>query len=105
MRQFDILRNPGRGHDAIPFLVVLQSSRFDRATTRFVAPLILARHANIQEHYLAPRFTVAGLDVVLDVFNLATVPVNRLQAPVATLADEQSRAKLIRALDELVSQA
>ena len=105
MAQFDVLKNPGRQRDAIPFVVVLQNSRFDRGTTRFVAPLILASLTRVAEHYLAPRFTIDGIEVVLDVFNLATLPVDRLGPPIASLADEESRAKLIRALDELVSQA
>ncbi len=105
MAQFDVLRNPGRQRDAIPFVVVLQSSRFDRGATRFVAPLILASQTRVAEHYLAPRFTIDGIEVVMDVFNLATLPVEKLGPPIAALADEASRAKLIRALDELISQA
>lgn len=100
-----MLRNPGRQREAIPYLVVLQSTRFEGATTRFVAPLILANQANVREHYLAPRFMIEGTLVVMDVFNLATLPVERLGQPVTALADEDSRARLIRALDELVSQA
>ncbi len=78
MRQFDVLRNPGRQREAVPYLVVLQSTRFEGAKTRFVAPLILASQANVREHYLAPRFMIEGTLVVMDVFNLATLPVERL---------------------------
>jgi toxin CcdB len=105
MAQFDVLKNPGRQQEAIPFVVVLQNARFDRSTTRFVAPLVLSKLADIVEHYIAPRFSIHGLEVVMDVFNLATLPVNCLGTPVASLADEKSRAKLMRALDEFVSQA
>ena len=105
MAQFDVFRNPGRQREAIPFVVVLQNARFDRGGTRFVAPLVLRETARIAEHYIAPRFIVAGLEVVMDVFNLATLPVGKLGLPVASLADEESRAKLIRALDEFISQA
>ena len=105
MSQFDVLRNPGRQRDTIPYVVVLQNSRFDLAGTRFMAPLILARLANVREHDLAPRFTVEGFEVVMDVFNLATLPVERLGPSIATLADDNSRARLVRALDELVGQA
>ena len=105
MRQFDVLRNPGRQRDTIPYVVVLQNGRFDRAATRFVAPLILARHANVREHYLVPRFTVEGVEVVMDVFNLATLPTERLGPPVASRVNEDARTRLMRALDELVSQA
>ena len=104
MAQFDILRNPGRQRDAIPYLVVLQNDRFDRVATRFVAPLILARQAAVREHWLAPRFVVEGIEVVMDVFNLATLPAERLGPPVGSLAGEDARARLMRALDELVSQ-
>ncbi len=105
MAQFDVLKNPGQQREAIPFVVVLQNARFDRSATRFVAPLVRSNLANIAEHYLAPRFTVNGVEVVLDVFNLATLPTDRLGTPVASLADEASRAKLMRALDEFLSQA
>ena len=105
MGQFDILRNPGRQRDTIPYVVVLQNDRFGRAATRFVAPLILASRITVREHWLAPRFVVDGVEVVMDVFNLATLPVERLGPPVGTLAGEDARARLMRALDELVSQA
>jgi toxin CcdB len=105
MAQFDVVKNPGREREAIPFVVVLQNARYDRGATRFVAPLVLSKLINIIEHYLAPRFTIHGVEVVLDVFNLATLPANRLGTPVASLADEESRAKLMRALDEFLSQA
>ena len=105
MAQFDVFRNPGRQRDAIPFVVVLQNARFDRAGTRLVAPLVRSEAARVVEHYLAPRFTVDGVEVVLDVLNLATLPADRLGRSIGSLADEESRAKLIRALDELISQA
>jgi hypothetical protein len=34
----------------MPFLVVLQSARFDRGATRFVAPLVLQTMAVTEEH-------------------------------------------------------
>ena len=105
MTQFDVHRNPGRQRDTIPYVVVLQSSRFDRSTTRFVGPLVMVRHAAVREHYLAPRFTVMGEEVMLDVFNLATLPAERLGKSIASLGDEDTRARVVRALDELISQA
>ncbi len=104
MAQFDVFRNPGRQRELIPFVVVLQNARFDRGGTRFVAPLVRSEVARIAAHYLAPRFIVADAEVILDVFNLATVPADRLGQPVASLADDESRARLGRALDEFVSQ-
>ncbi len=70
-----------------------------------MAPLVLRSAVATTESYLAPRFTVGGKAVFLDVFNLATVLAARLGDPVASLADEDSRAKLIRAIDEFTSQA
>ncbi len=105
MAQFDVFTNPGRQRDAIPYVVALQNGRYDRAATRLVAALTLRARLRIEAHWLAPSFIVAGQDVVLDVFNLATVPVSRLGAPVGSLADEASRMKLTRALDEFLSQA
>ena len=105
MPQFDVFTNPGRQVAVIPYVVVLQNGRFDRAGTRFVAPLVRADAARITEHYLAPRFTVQNTEVVLDLFNLATLPMDRLGRPIARLDDEESRAKLIRAVDEFISQA
>ena len=105
MAQFDVFRNPGRQREVIPFVVVLQNARFDRGGTRFVVPLVRSEAARVAEHYLAPRFTIEGVEVVLDMFNLATLPADRLGRPIGSLADEQSRVKLIRALDEFISQA
>jgi toxin CcdB len=105
MAQFDVFRNPGGRRDGIPFVVTLQNKRFEGGATRFVAPLVRHGIAAVEEHYLTPRFIVEGTDVVLDLFNLATVPRARLGAPIGSLADEQSRAKLTRALDEFLSQA
>jgi toxin CcdB len=104
MAQFDVFTNPGRQRNVIPYVVALQNVRYDRAT-RFVAALVLQASILIEAHWLAPVFTIAGQNVVLDVFNLTTVPAVRLGAPVASLADEDSRMKLIRALDEFLSQA
>jgi toxin CcdB len=104
MPQFDVFANPGRQRDTIPFVVSLQNTRFERAPTRLVAALISHHSIAVEEHYLAPRFIVQGQAVVLDLFNLATVPAARLGPVVASLADDNSRAALGRALDEFLSQ-
>jgi toxin CcdB len=102
--QFDVFRNPGRQRETIPYVVVLQNARFDRGRTRFVAPLIRADLVAVDLHALAPRFTIEGQAVIMDVFNLATLPRDRLGPLVASLNDDESPAKLIRALDELVAR-
>ena len=105
MAQFDVFANPGGQREAVPYVVVLQNDRYDRAATQLVAALASRAFLHVEAHWLAPFFSVAGQEVVLDVFNLATVPVSRLGRPVASLADEDSRTKLTRALDEFLSQA
>lgn len=105
MVQFDVHHNPGRQREAIPYVVVLQTDRLSRSATRFVAPLVRQSAAPVEVHYLAPRFIVDGTAVVLDVFNLATIPADRLGPPAASLADDESRTKLMRVMDEFLSTA
>ena len=40
MAQFDVHRNPGKNRDAIPFVVLVQSSLFDSYRRRVVVPLV-----------------------------------------------------------------
>ena len=53
-----------------------------------MAPLTLASQAGVREHSLASRFMIEGTLVIMDVFNLATLPVERPGQPVTALADE-----------------
>jgi len=46
MPQFYVHRNPGRGRAAIPYVVVVQSSRPDELPTRLVVLLVLPRPPN-----------------------------------------------------------
>ena len=87
------------------FFISLQSTRYENEVSRFVAPLFPATFLKARPSWIAPRVTVLGQTVALDIQNLATLPLRRLGSPVATLSDEDSRTKLIRALDEFLSQA
>jgi toxin CcdB len=40
MAQFDVHRNRGQNHDAIPYVVIVQSSIFDDYRRRVVVPLV-----------------------------------------------------------------
>ncbi|WP_161600887.1 CcdB family protein [Teichococcus oryzae] len=103
MPQFDVFANPGRQRDTISFVVSLQNTRFEREPARLVAALISRRAIAVEEHSLAPRFIVQGQAVVLDLFDLATVPAARPGPVVASLADDNSLAVLGRAPDEFLS--
>ena len=105
MPQFDVHRNPGQDRAAIAVVVSPRRARFDRAGTRLAAPLLRADGAGIAEHCLAPRFVVEGVTLLPDVFNLAMVPSARLGAAVALPGDETDSARIVRALDELLSRA
>jgi len=51
MAQFDVHRNLGKNHDAIPFVVIVQSALFDSYRRRVVVPLVRpweGQHAAIQ---------------------------------------------------------
>ncbi|WP_159997276.1 CcdB family protein [Roseomonas sp. 18066] len=104
MPQFDLFRNPGR-NPAIPFVVSLQSTRLERAAGRLVIPLVEPAALGAGEHWLTPGLTVAGRRLLANPFDLATVPLARLGSPVGRIEDEADRAALLRAVDELLSQA
>jgi len=104
MGQFSVYRNPGRNREVVPFVISLQNRRFERAAIRLVAALVVRKLGPAEEHPLAPRFMVRGQEVMLDLFNLASVMASRLGEPVAELADDESRGRIQRALDEFLSQ-
>lgn len=105
MAQFDVHRTSSR-QLSYPYVIVLQSRWFESASTRLVAALVEPRALQgWHDQRFAPRFAVEGLEVMLDLLNMASIPVSRLGTPVTRLDDDQSRAKIQRALDELLSQA
>jgi toxin CcdB len=106
MRQFDVHRAPGRPRADVPFVVVLQSRAFADHPRRLVAPhLATAGGVDAMFPRIAPRFTIDHQRVVLDVFQLQSVPRGVLGPPVASLADDDSALLIVDALDLLVSRA
>jgi toxin CcdB len=102
MAQFDVHRNPGRHRAAIPFVVVVQSRRFDGHLRRLVAPLLAAEPGAVWPE-LAPRFTIEGQAVVLDPLQLQTVPRDALGPAVASLAGDADASRIIAAIDAVLS--
>jgi toxin CcdB len=102
--QFDVFRSPGR-RESIPYVVSVQATRLERAASRLVLPLVEPAALGLEEHWLTPRVTVAGRQFLANPFDIATLPLARLGAPVASLADEESAARLLRAIDEFISRA
>jgi len=104
MAQFDVHRNGGRHRDAIPFVVVVQSSQFDGYRRRVVVPLVRASALEKTElPHFNPTFKIRGISVVLHPLEIVSVPVDQLGSKVGSLsADSQ---QIIAALDELLSRA
>ena len=106
MAQFDVHRNTGKQREAIPFVVVVQSSIFDSYRRRVVIPLVRRSHldnaAALTASPLNPAFTVEGLEVVLHPLEIVSVATDQLGEKIATLADEGDR--ITGALDELLTR-
>jgi toxin CcdB len=104
MAQFDVHRNPGRQRESIPFVVVVQSRRFDGHARRLVAPLIAAALPAAELYpELAPRFVIEGQRVVLDPLLLQTVPREVLGPVIASLAADADAARIVAAIDVVLA--
>ena len=104
MAQFDVHRYPGRGHDGIAYVVVLQSSYFDGYHRRVVIPLV--KKSGFGGNWPArfvPTLTVMGEQVVLVPLDVFSLPADKLGKPVASLADHGQQ--IIDAMDELTMRA
>lgn len=104
MAQFDVHRNTGKHRDAIPFVVVVQSSLFD-AYRRVVVPLVLQTMlgAGLARSDLNPVFVLEGKTVLLHPLEIVSVSRGGLGEVVGSLADDAPQ--ITRALDLLLSQA
>ena len=105
MAQFDVHRNPGRNRADIPFLVVIQSRRFDASRARIVAALRLGRDPPDDTAGLTPGFRVESLDVYLDPLQIASIPTATLGPVIASLAADASSDRIIAAIEAVTSRA
>jgi toxin CcdB len=104
MAQFDVHRNPGKHKDAIPFVVVVQSSQFDSYRRRVVVPLVRASAlGKISFAGFNPTFKIRGMSVVLHPLEMVSVPVDQLGEVVGSLEDKSQL--IVAALDELLRRA
>jgi toxin CcdB len=104
MAQFDVHRNIGKHKDAIPFVVIVQSSLFDDYRRRVVVPLVRRSVIGKLSHTsFNPTFKIRGTPVVLHPLEIVSVPIEQLGEHVGTLADESQQ--IVAALDELLSRA
>jgi toxin CcdB len=106
MAQFDIHANKGQHRSTIPFVVVIQSARFDDSRTRLVVALRPAPTAGpLADPTLTPVFSVAGKRVILDPLQIVAVPVSSLGRLVASVADDRSSGAIINAIDAVITRA
>ena len=107
MAQFDVHRNLGKQREAIPYVVIVQSSLFDSYRRRVVIPLVrrssLDNAAALVASSLNPAFTVEGIEVVLHPLEIVSVATDQLGEKVATLAQDGDR--ITGATDELLTRA
>lgn len=103
MPQFSIFPNPRRD-PAVAFIVQVQTTRFDRTRGRVTIALFHRHPKAPADHVLTPHLTVLGRPVYADPFDLATVPVDRLGAPLGILPEADQR-RIITAIDEMLSRA
>ena len=107
MAQFDVHKNIGKQSDAIPFVVLVQSSLYDGYGRRVVIPLVrrstLARTATFLDTPLNPVFAVKGIKVVLHPLEMVSVSLENLGEKVATLVEEGDA--IVAAMDEMLTRA
>jgi len=107
MAQFDVHINTGPSREAIPFVVIIQSSIFDNYGRRLVAPLVrkelLPKPAFSTDQRTFPEFQVGEIKLVLNPLEIVSVPVDRLGATVTSLAD--SGQTISDAIDEVLTRS
>lgn len=104
MAQFDVHRNTGRNKGIIPYVVIVQSSYYDKAKRRVVVPLVAgAALDKLPASPINPQFLVESQPVVLNPLEIVSMPLEALGEKVATLADDSDA--IIAALDELFARA
>lgn len=105
--QFDVYRNTGKQRTTVPYVVVMQSSYFEKSRRRVVIPLVssdeLSKTTQLPASALNPIFTIEGTRVILNPLEIVSIPTDILGERVTSLADEGDT--IIAALDELLSRA
>lgn len=105
MAQFDVWRATGLVAREIPFLLEVQSPRFAEFGRRLVVPLEALPSMAGREAPWLPRFVIEGRDVFLNPLLTQSVQRSALRDRVASLADDLSAARVLRAIDEVISRA
>lgn len=107
MAQFDVHKNTGKQRDSIPFVVVVQSSLFDKYRRRVVVPMVRLSSLNnvdaLTGSSLNPVFTIDSVEVMLHPLEVVSVATDQLGEKVVNLAEDGGR--IMAAMDELLTRA
>lgn len=102
MAQFDVHRNPGRTKAVIPFVLAVQSDRWEDRPDRVVVPLVLSSEVPYRDRTLNPEFTIDGIAVLMNPLQIVTIPTRVLGPAVESL--DREAIQIIAALDALIAQ-
>jgi toxin CcdB len=103
MSQFDVHRNVGRHRAGVPYVVVVQSRRFDLSRRRIVVPLVLQSELPSRDARLHPVFEIEGRSVVLEPLQIVSVAAEHLGDRVGSLESDGDR--VTAAIDLVISRA
>jgi toxin CcdB len=104
MAQFDVHATTGRNTAGTPFVVVVQSARYDGRPSRVVIPLVVLSPREVDKE-LTPPLLIAGRHVHLNPLGILTVPLAALGRLVGSLADDASSNAIINAIDAAITRA
>ena len=104
MAQYEVHRNTGRHRDAIPYVVIIQSSLYDSYRRRVVVPLVRKSVlGKISNSRFNPSFKIEKVQVVLHPLEIVSIPIEQLGEYVQSLGQEGGR--IMDSLDELLTQS
>ena len=106
MAQFHVHVAPRRDRTAVPYVVVIESGRFDQLGNRVAIPLMAVRIQPRTEGLIAtPSFTIDGSIAYLNPLEIQTAPRSRLGKLAASLADDGSSNATISAIEAVITRA
>ena len=106
MTQFDVHRHKGALKDAIPFVVIVQSSMFDGYRRRVVVPLVRRTALPVAASpgsCMNPEFLIEDTLVVLHLLDRVSMAIDQLGEHVMSLTN--CGQAIADALDELLTQS
>ena len=104
MPQFDVHVNPGRTRQTFPYVVNVQSRRFDGAASRVVIPLFHSPGPPEADRRLMPKLIVGAETFFLNPLAMFAAPVAALGPVVACFAQDPEAGEIIAAIDEVISR-